>query len=90
VARIHRRKRIAEALQYREQGYSFAEIAAQMRISASVAHNMVVEGMSLITAERAENVLKMELARLDSLEAAHFQNAVEYGDLAATYAVLRI
>jgi hypothetical protein len=87
--RLARRRRIDEALGYREQGYGFLEIAREMKVSISTAHAYVVEGLDLIPLENAKRVLAMELKRLDAVMAAHYGNAVA-GDLAATSAVLRV
>jgi hypothetical protein len=88
-SKIARRRRMNEALGYREQGYTFAEIAAEMKVSISVAHNYVVEAMNAIPLENAKAVLAMELKRLDSLMSAHYRHAAA-GDLAATAMVLRV
>jgi hypothetical protein len=87
--RIAHKRRINEALGYREQGYTFAEIAAEMKVSISVAHNYVVAAMNAIPLENAKAVLAMELKRLDSLMRAHYLHAAA-GDLAATAMVLRV
>jgi hypothetical protein len=77
------------ALGYREQGYSFDQIAKQMKVSRSTAHGYVVEGMNAIPLESAKAVLAMELKRLDSLLSAFYANATE-GDLAAAGMALNI
>lgn len=66
-SKIARRKRINEALSYRERGLSFPAIAKQMKISIGTAHDYVVEGMSMIPLENAKVVLAIELKRLDNL-----------------------
>jgi hypothetical protein len=86
---IARRKRIAEALGYREQGHAFEQIAHQMKVSMSVAHGYVVEGVNLIPLENAKAVMALALQRLDGLLSAHYSNAVA-GDTAATAMTLRI
>jgi hypothetical protein len=87
--KIHRRKRMAEALGYRERGWTFEKIAQEMKCSMSVAHGYVVEGMNLVPLESAKVVLGIELKRLDALFAGHFEKACK-GDVGATYAALQI
>jgi hypothetical protein len=88
-AKLASRKRINEALAYREQGHSFPAIAKQMKISLSTAHDYVVEGMNAIPLENARQVLAMELTRLDALLAAHYATALT-GDASATALALRV
>jgi hypothetical protein len=80
---------MAEALGYREQGYSFPQIAAEMKVSLSVAHDWVVSAMSELVTEPAARVLQMELRRLDALLSAHYSAATE-GGIAATEMCLRV
>jgi hypothetical protein len=87
--RVHRQKRMAEALGYREQGYSFDQIAAHMKVSRSTAHGYVVQALREITLEPAREVLTMELRRLDAYLSAFHANAVE-GDLPAAAMALNI
>jgi hypothetical protein len=86
---LARRKRINEALEYRQQGATFEQIARQMKVSQSVAHGYVVEGLNLIPLENAKAVLALELQRLDGLLSAHYSNVVA-GDTVATAMTLRI
>jgi hypothetical protein len=86
---LARRKRIKQALEYRESGYSFPQISQQMKISLSTAHGYVVEGLNALPIEAARAVLALELKRLDSMFSAFYGNAVE-GDLPATEVCLRI
>ena len=66
-AKLARRKRITEALAYREQGHPFPAIAKQMKISLSTAHAYVVEGLNADPVrERAGRYLALELTRLDA------------------------
>lgn len=62
-----RRERTAEALRLRKKGHTYAEIATQLGISTTRAHEDVQEALQEITAEPAEEVRKMELERLDGL-----------------------
>ena len=45
-ARIRRTEKIKEALDYRKCGYTYAQIARQMKCSQSVAHTYVVDGLT--------------------------------------------
>lgn len=63
----HRRKRMAEALEYRKAGVSYRDIAAAMHISVSTAHQYVADALQEITREPAEQVLTLELDRYDQL-----------------------
>jgi DNA-binding CsgD family transcriptional regulator len=73
-------ERIAEALDYRRQGFSYSEIAKQMRCSLSTAHGYITDRLAaLVTEDRAE-VLKLELDRLDQLMASIYAAAAQ-GDV---------
>lgn len=67
AAEVAKRERIKEALDYRRQGYTYAEIAEQMQISTSCAYNYVQEGLAAIPRESAEEVKAMMLDRYDTL-----------------------
>jgi hypothetical protein len=75
---------------YREQGYTFEQIARHMKCSISVAHGYVVEGMDAIPLENAKAVLAMELRRLDQLQSAYYEKAIEGFDLPALHGCLRV
>ncbi len=81
----HRRKRMAEALDYRKLGVSYRDIAAAMHISVSTAHEYVSDALKEITREPAEQVLALELDRLDQLLMGIFTQAAS-GD---TFAIDR-
>lgn len=82
-------KKQAEALQYREMGYSYEQIAAQMGTSAQVAWNWVDAALVRTLQEPADEVRKLELKRLDAMQAAIYGNALK-GDLMALAAMLNI
>lgn len=79
----HRRKRMREALDYRLAGNSYRDIAQEMRISVSTAHTYIQDALKEITREKAEEVLKMQLARYDQLLAAYYTPALENDYIAA-------
>lgn len=90
ASKIYRRRRIAEALAFREQGHLFPQIAKQMKISISTAHDYVIEALTnLVPLESAKAVLALELKRLDALLAGQWAAAIA-GDTGATYAALQI
>jgi hypothetical protein len=66
-AQIERAERINEALDYRRQGFTYRQIAAEMKCSASTAHDLVQAGINQIPAENAQAVKAMMLGRLDDL-----------------------
>jgi hypothetical protein len=78
-----------EALGYREQGYSFAQIAGHMKCSQSVVHTWIVQLLQEVPTENVKEVRRLELARLDQMHSAHYEHATE-GDIAATAMCLRI
>jgi hypothetical protein len=87
--RIIRRKRIDEAIGYRLSGYGFAAIGKQMGISLSTAHSYITEGLDLIPAENARQLMRLELEKLDAIQAAFFGPATE-GDMHAAALCLKI
>jgi hypothetical protein len=86
---IARRRKIDEALSFREAGHSYVKIARHMKASVSTVHGWVVQGMSMIPVNNAKEVLALELQRLDNLMSAHYANAVN-GDVSATEMCLRV
>jgi hypothetical protein len=83
------RERMAEALEYRRAGHSYRAIADQMGMSFARIREMVVQAMAEITAEPAEAVRTMEIARCDELMSAIYADAIA-GDLPSINMVLRI
>lgn len=63
-----RRERIAKAMNLRERGSNYEEIANQLNISVSTAYADVNDGLNLAITEPAENVRKLELRRLDTVQ----------------------
>ncbi|WP_416565064.1 helix-turn-helix domain-containing protein [Nocardia testacea] len=64
---IDRRRKIAQALQLRESGANYRQIAQALDVSTSTAHEWVQEAMRELTKEPAEAVLQLELSRLDAM-----------------------
>ncbi len=87
--KIKRALRIAEALEYRIQKYTYAQIGAEMKLDPAEAYRLVDEGIRSIISEPAEQLLEMELSSLDRLESSIFAQAAE-GDLACQEGVLKV
>lgn len=62
-----RRERMADALKLREGGATYHQIADQLGISYAQAYADVQDALKEITREAAEDVLEIELMRLDNL-----------------------
>ena len=75
-----RRERMAKALQLKEQGATFDQIGRTLGISTTRAYHDVQDALKEITREPAENVLKVELRRIDKLWQVAYQKAMK-GDL---------
>ena len=76
-------------MQLREQGYSLAAIAKHLGSRESTVHAWIVEALRAIPMESAQEVLRTELRRLDSLLSAFIGNGIE-GDLPAADMSLKI
>lgn len=87
--KIKREERKREALEYRKQGYTYAQIGTEMGMDPAEVFRLVDEGIKEIAQEAAEELLKLELDRLDSLLAAHYATATE-ADIASGDFVLKI
>jgi hypothetical protein len=88
---IRRRQREADVLTYRLHGHSYAAIGKQLNIPPQTAYDYCVRALQrIVPIEDARQVLRMELARLDTLEAALFSSAANGGDIPAVDACLRI
>jgi len=80
----------AQALEYRKMAYSFAQIADALGMkSPQAAHYAVNAALTRIIREPAEDVLRLELERLDGMFSVPYQNACK-GDLMAVNACLGI
>lgn len=78
-----------QALTMRKTGHSYREIADTLNTSVSTAHKYVQDALAAITKDSAEEVLKLQMERYNSLLAAHYTNALQ-GDTQATDRALAI
>lgn len=79
-----------QALEYRKMGYTYAQIAEAIGMnSAQAAHYAIMSALTRIIREPAEDVLKLDLERLDALFSKPYQNALQ-GDLMALNVCLGI
>lgn len=79
-----------QALDLRRAGWSFDDIAAEVGYAnRGTAHKAVKQAIADITRESAQELLELELARLDDLQAGAYEKARE-GDLFAVDRVLKI
>lgn len=86
---IVRNDKKAEALNLRRQGHQYNWIAGELGISEVTARNYVVEGMKSAIEEPAEEVLKIELSRLDAMYVA-ISHDIDEGNLVAIDRGLKI
>lgn len=75
-----RRERMRRALEYREQGAQYSQIAEKLGISKTMAYNDVQDALREITREPSEAVLKLELQRIDRLWLGLYAKAIK-GDV---------
>lgn len=85
-----RRERMARALALREDGASFRAIAKTLGVSERQAWLDVNDALKEVTREPAEDVLKLELSRLDKLYVIAYQRALTKSDPRAIDSALRI
>lgn len=78
-----------KALDYRKQGWSYNRIAKEMHLGVTTVREDILWCLDQVISEPAEEVRKMELERLDELQAAIWQRAIG-GDYVAIDRVLRI
>ena len=82
--------RAAKALELRMEGKTFAEIAKEVPYnSPQAAHDAVKRALQAITREPAEELLKLDLERLDVMWGIHYLNA-QAGDVHALAACMKI
>lgn len=78
------------ALEYRKMGYTFAQIAEAVGFnSAQSAHEAVKSALLKVIREPAEDVLKLELERLDAMFVPAYAGAIK-GDLLSISSALAI
>jgi hypothetical protein len=88
---IKRRERMKAALDFRRTGHDYQSIAKEMRAPVSTVQSWVAAAIAeLIPVETLEAVRTLEIARLDALYSAYFQNAVDGTDIPAAEMCLRI
>lgn len=80
---------MAEAMQYREQGYSFEEIATELKIGDTTAYDLVVDGLKSILQEPAEQLLAQQIKRTTALLTGFYSDA-KGGDDAKLASALRL
>jgi hypothetical protein len=86
---VERSQRRTEALDMRAAGKPYREIAKHFDVSVSTVHDWTVRALAELPWQSAEAVLKMELRRLDTLQASYWDKAVS-GDLpSANWTVLK-
>ena len=76
LRKADRAERTRKALEMRKTGATYDVIARTLRLAnRGVAFNLVRDAIAAITKEPAEDVLAMELERLDALMVAHWNTA---------------
>ena len=90
AAGIDQAKRVARALELRQQGYSFGEIAAELGWrTRQAAFEAVSRALEETVSEPAAEVRKLELLRLDRLEKLLWPRA-DAGDPKAVTGLLKV
>ena len=79
----------SEALRLRSLGLTFREVASHMCCDVSTAHRRVSRALGAIPRELADEYRGLEALRLDSLQQAVWEQAID-GDLKAVDRVLSI
>jgi hypothetical protein len=80
AGKIRLAERRREALDYRRAGYSLQQIADQLDVSVGTIHADIKYGLRAIITPSAEDLLKLQLSRLEDLLSAVYGNAAN-GDL---------
>jgi hypothetical protein len=89
VKEVETVQKMAEALDYRLQSYSFAEIGEAMGVSTTRAYELVDMALKQTIHETADKVRQMELRRLDKMTPKMMEFAVQ-GDPKAVDSVIKI
>ncbi len=88
--RIEARERAARALELRKQGYTFEQIAVELGYRGRQgAFESVMAALREVTREAAEELIQLDLERLDALWVPQYQAALG-GDAQALAGCLRI
>jgi hypothetical protein len=88
VIRLTEKRRAA--LDYRLQGHPYWKIGKSLHCHPSTAQSYVIHAMKdMLPVEKRQEILQMEMQRLDMMQAAVYRDA-ENGDIPAQEAVLRI
>jgi hypothetical protein len=90
--KIKAARRGIEAMKLREKGLTYSEIGEQMGVSEQRAWKLVSKEFDRLNerrSEKATDVLRLELSRLDTMFSAVWENA-KGGDLKAIAAALKI
>jgi len=80
-------------LQLRANGLSFREIARELKVAPATAYKAVARGLAAVNAgcrEQAQELRALEALRLDQMQAALWQQAIEERDCKAIDRILRI
>ena len=87
---INAKMRAAKALELRMEGMKFDDIAAELGYSGRQgAYDAVSRELKALTREPAEEVLRLDLERLDKMWGVHYLNA-QAGDAVALSSCMRI
>lgn len=78
-----------EALDYRRQGYSYAQIAGAMQIPVDRAVSLVADAVRAVKIEPSDRLLTLDIERVELMLASVFPGAAE-GDINAINTVLRL
>lgn len=88
--RLTAARRQARAIELRQQGMTYDQIAAEVGYSCrGSAQKAVAKALDRVTREPAQNLLNLELERLDAMHRGIWDRAID-GDLKAIDAMLRI
>jgi DNA-binding CsgD family transcriptional regulator len=80
-------------LELRANGLSFREIARELKVAPATAYKAVARGLAAVNAgcrEQAQELRALEALRLDQMQAALWQQAIEERDVRAIDRILRI
>lgn len=90
AAELRRQEKIAEALEYRSQGFNYRQIGEAMGVAHTTARNYVEQGMREMIEEPAEEVRQMTLHRLDLMMTKVFGEFISSGDIVLIDPILKL